>query len=190
MFKDLYPIARHTALRIIVSPAGAKLSLVIIPQPDGSDDALGKPLQVTGTPAELDAELPAMLAQYCGAHNELRATLGESIEAMTAAKGKATRKAARKPAAAPSVKKPSPPAKPKKKALPKPPRPKKKTKAAPPLKPKARARPPKGRAPGMPKDTAVRLPVGSDAPRGPGVRLDSASTTALNPADDWPFPTE
>lgn len=173
MFKDLYPIARHTPLSIIVQPAGDKLTLIIIPRPDGTkEEALSKPIQVTGTPEELDAELPAKLAEYSEAYNAVRSNLGESIEALNAAKGKTAAKAAKRkatPAPKPAKKKARPtPPKLKKRARPTPPAPKKK--AAP--KPAPRRPAPPARAAAAPKAPAAATPP-----------------TVLNPADDWPFPT-
>lgn len=173
MFKEIYAIAKHTSLRIIVAPAGEKLSLMIIPQPNGtSEKALGKPLQITGTPEELDAELPAEIARFCEATNEVRSNLGETIDALKSAASKPRKSKPVKAAAKPTVK-PKRASATKKKALPKPPRPKKKAaKAAPPSKPKAPSRPAATRAAAAPaKSAAVVTP------------------TALNPADDWPFPT-
>ena len=166
MFKALYPIARHTQLSIIVTPAGEKLSLIIIPRPDGTkEEQLGKPIQVTGTPEELDAELPAKLAEFCEAYNGVVSNLGGSIEALNAAKDKAAK---RKPRAAGKTAK-------KKAARPSPPKPTKKKAARP--------------SPPKPKrvDRAAAKPAAARA--GAAAPAADMSHTAMTPAADWPFPT-
>lgn len=141
-FAKLYAIARHTSLSIIVTPAGEKLSLIIIPKPNGGESkSLVTPLQITGTPEELDAELPAAIEQYCGAVNELRSNIGETTEAVKAeaAKPRKSKARARKPAKpAAAVKKPA-----KKKAAPKarPAKAKRPARPAPPAAPKRDAKP-------------------------------------------------
>jgi PRTRC genetic system protein E len=129
MFTELYAVAKHTPLQISVSPDGARLNVLIVPKP-GDDanegSALTRPIQAIGTPEELDRELPAKLAEYCAAINDLRLKIDLPIEAITAeagkggAKKKATPPAARKPARVsvpPPVKKAAPkPMKPVKKA--------------------------------------------------------------------------
>jgi PRTRC genetic system protein E len=136
MFTELYAVARHTPLQISVTPDGARLNVLIIPKPgDDADEAsaLSKPIQAIGTPDELDRELPAKLAEYCTAINDLRLKIDMPIDAITAesAKGngktKANTPAPRKPAraSAPTPKKktynPAPkPVKPVRTAAPKP----------------------------------------------------------------------
>lgn len=131
MFAELYAVARHTALQISVSPEGERLNVLIVPKPgDDADEgsALTRPIQAIGTPAELDRELPAKLAEYCAAINDLRLKIDLPIEAITAeagkggAKKKATPPAARKPARVSAPK-------PLKKAAPKPVKPAKKAAA-------------------------------------------------------------
>lgn len=58
-----------------------KLSVIVIPKVEAkANKALLTPLQTTGTPEELDAELPQLLDQFVGTHKSLR----EQVEAATA----------------------------------------------------------------------------------------------------------
>jgi len=125
MFQELYAVARHTPLSILVTPNGEQLSVIITPKPSGdaSDNpALAKSIKAVGTPAELDAELPAKLREYTDKVNELRTTIDLPIEALSEAQAKAKKgskpksNTAPKPAAKP---KPAPSAKPRKAAKPK-----------------------------------------------------------------------
>lgn len=91
MFAELYAVAKHTPLHISVSPDGARLNVLIVPKP-GDDakegSALAQPIQAIGTPEELDRELPAKLAEYCAAINDLRLKIDLPIEAITAEAGR------------------------------------------------------------------------------------------------------
>ena len=122
MFTELYAVAKHTPLQISVSPDGVRLNVLIIPKPgDDADEgsALTKPIQAIGTPEELDRELPAKLAEYCAAINDLRLKIDMPIEAITAEAGKGGGKKSAKPAAKKAVPKPAPkPAKPARSAAP------------------------------------------------------------------------
>jgi len=130
-FKALHEVARHTALSMIITPQGARLRVIIMPKP-GKDakeaSALSKPIEATGTPEELDAELPKALAAYAEKVNDLRVTIKVPTEALDAAKAKAgktktatPKKAAKKPKAPakPRSAKPAKAAKPKAPAAPK-----------------------------------------------------------------------
>jgi PRTRC genetic system protein E len=120
MFQDLYAVARHTPLSILITPNGEQLSVIITPKPSGdaSDNpALARSIKAVGTPAELDAELPAKLREYTDKVNELRTAIDLPIEALNEAQAKARKKT--KPAPAKPAAKPATPAKPKKAAKPK-----------------------------------------------------------------------
>jgi PRTRC genetic system protein E len=72
----------------------------IVPKPlksDQQDDgaALTTPLSVTGTPKELDEQLPKQLVEFVGAHLELSSTLKSAKEQIETA-AKAARETARK----------------------------------------------------------------------------------------------
>ena len=111
MFQELYPVAKHTPLQLIVTPRGEQLQVIIIPKPDEDDadkkSALREPISAIGTPAELDAELPAKLARYATRINELRAKIDlplDAIDAQTQKAGKRKTKPAKKPKAAKAAK--------------------------------------------------------------------------------------
>ena len=78
-----------------------EICINVIPKPlksDQQDDdaALTTPLSVTGTPKELDEQLPRQLAEFVETHLGLSSTLKSAKEQMEAA-AKAAREAARKP---------------------------------------------------------------------------------------------
>jgi PRTRC genetic system protein E len=127
MFQELYPVAKHTPLQMIVTPRGERLQVIIIPKPDEDDadekSVLREPISAIGTPAELDAELPAKLAEYATRINELRARIElplEAIDAETQKAGKRKPKPAKKPKAAKPAKAAKPKTKPRAAAAPKP----------------------------------------------------------------------
>src|SRR5208282_3620364 len=77
-----------------------KISVNVIPKPLKSDQqnddaALTTPLSVTGTPQELDEQLPRQLAEFVEAHLGLSSTLKSAKEQIEAA-AKAAREAAKK----------------------------------------------------------------------------------------------
>lgn len=94
MFKQLYEIARHTPLHLIITPNGPQLRIIVTPKPTGTSDtsALAKPFAVAGTPEELDAEFPAAVAQYTSAVNEVRKSLDLPLDALEAEKKKTAKK--------------------------------------------------------------------------------------------------
>ena len=120
MFQELYAVARHTPLSILVTPNGEQLSVIVTPKPSGDaadNPALARSIKAVGTPAELDAELPAKLREYTDKVNELRITIDLPIEALNEAQAKAKKVAKPKstPAPKPAAKpKPAASAKPKK----------------------------------------------------------------------------
>jgi hypothetical protein len=98
MFQDLYAVARHTPFTIIVTPQGERLSLIIQPRPSGDAEdrkGLAAPIKAVGTPAELDAELPAKLREYAERVNEVRATIDLPLDAVDAEKAKQSKKTER-----------------------------------------------------------------------------------------------
>jgi PRTRC genetic system protein E len=86
-----------------------EISVNVIPQPVKSSNlpeaeengALRTPLNITGSPKELDEELPKQLVEFVGAHLGLSSTLKTAKEQMEAA-AKAAKESARKPSAAKS----------------------------------------------------------------------------------------
>jgi PRTRC genetic system protein E len=102
MFQELMPLLAQRILLITLSRVSdEQISVNIIPKPlksDPQDDgsALTTPLRVTGTPKELDEQLPLQLAEFVETHLGLSSTLKSAKEQMEAA-AKAAREAAKKP---------------------------------------------------------------------------------------------
>lgn len=99
MFRDLFPVARHTPLNLIITPNGERLSVIVIPKPSGDaadNPALGKPLSFVGTPDDLDREFPEALRQYAEKVIDLRTALDLPLSELDAAKAKAAKKDAAK----------------------------------------------------------------------------------------------
>lgn len=163
MFAELYAVAKHTPLQISVAPEGERLNVLIVPKPGEADaeegSALTRPIQAIGTPEELDRELPAKLAQYCAAINDLRLRIDLPIEAISA---EAAKKGAKK-SAAPAVKTPAPATKKtKKKAAPAPVKPQK---TAPPVKAAKAPKKAEPHVPGQPVSAEQKAHVSAaDAP--------------------------
>lgn len=107
MFQELMPILADRALTITVAAiAGGKLKVCVIPQsldkdgkvnekigyqaqkevvkiPESAIKALTTPLALTGTPEELDAELPGKLATYVAAHTQLQHGIEQATREIT-----------------------------------------------------------------------------------------------------------
>src|SRR5271170_887617 len=100
MFQELMPLLAQRMLLLTFSRVSdEKISVNVIPKPlksDQRDDAaLTTPLSVTGTPKELDEQLPRQLAEFVEAHLGLSSTLKSAKEQIEAA-AKAAKEAARK----------------------------------------------------------------------------------------------
>ena len=101
MFQELMPLLAQRILLLTLSRVGdEQISVNIIPKPlksDPQDDvsALTTPLRVTGTPKELDDQLPPQLAEFVETHLGLSSTLKSAKEQMEAA-AKAAREATKK----------------------------------------------------------------------------------------------
>lgn len=114
MFEELFALARHATLTLIVSAdaASGRMTVSVIPKPkdDSGEAALRQPLSLTATPQEFDADFLAALRDY----REVRASLAEQAaatkEVLEAAKSVSVKKAseavskARTPATAPAAK--------------------------------------------------------------------------------------
>ena len=102
MFQELMPLLAQRILLVTLSRVSdEQISVNIIPKPvksDAQDDgaALTTPLCVTGTPKELDEQLPGQLVEFVETHLGLSSTLKSAKEQMEAA-ARAAREAARKP---------------------------------------------------------------------------------------------
>ena len=101
MFQELMPLLAQRILLLTLSRVNdEQLSVNVIPKPlksDQRDDdaALTTPLGVTGTPKELDEQLPRQLVEFVETHLGLSSTLRSAKEQMEAA-AKAAREAAKK----------------------------------------------------------------------------------------------
>lgn len=102
MFEELMPLLTERVLVVTLSRARAdEICINVIPKPLKSDQqdgdaALTTPLSVTGTPKELDEQLPRQLAEFVETHLSLSSTLKSAKEQMEVA-ARAAREAAKKP---------------------------------------------------------------------------------------------
>ena len=102
MFEELMPILTERVLVVTLSRVRAdEIRINVIPKPLKSEQqdnnaALATPLSVTGTPKELDEQLPRQLVEFVETHLGLSSTLKSAKEQMEAA-AKVAREAARKP---------------------------------------------------------------------------------------------
>lgn len=104
MFQELMPLLAQRVVMLTATRINSDLVCVnIIPQRlksgDENNEALTIPLSLTGTPKELDEELPKQLVEFVQSHLELSSTLKSAKEEMEAA-AKAAREASRKSTAA------------------------------------------------------------------------------------------
>ena len=103
MFQELMPLLAQRILLLTLSRVSdEKICVNVIPKSLKSDqrdddDALTTPLGVTGTPKELDEQLPRHLVEFVEAHLGLSSTLKNAKEQMETA-AKAAREAAKKSA--------------------------------------------------------------------------------------------
>lgn len=98
LFRQLEPLLVHRAVMITVSKLeGDQLQVNVCPRQlkEGENHALTTPLCVTGTAAELDAELVSQLATFVESHVSLTSNLA-AIEKEVAEAEKAAREAAKK----------------------------------------------------------------------------------------------
>ena len=101
MFQELMPLLAQRLLIVTLSRVSdEKMCINVIPKPLKSDQQGGDvtftiPLAVTGTPKELDEQLPRQLVEFVESHLGLSSTLKSAKEQMEAA-AKAAREAARK----------------------------------------------------------------------------------------------
>src|SRR6266446_5359620 len=102
MFQELMPLLAQRILLLTLSRVSdEQISINVIPKPlksDQCDDdgALTTPLSVTGTPRDLDEQLPRQLVEFVETHLGLSSTLKSAKEQMEAV-AKAAREAAKKP---------------------------------------------------------------------------------------------
>lgn len=110
MFQELMPLLAHRVLVLTLSRVNSEeICLNVLPRPlqSGEKDdnekndnkALTIPLSLTGTPVELDLELPRQLAEFVRSHLELSSTL-HAAKAEMAAAAKTAKEAAKRAGAA------------------------------------------------------------------------------------------
>ncbi len=88
MFKELAPLLQQRSVVIMVNPLeGDTLRVIVMPKKltEGENGALSTPVSITGTPQELDDQLPSTLTQFVGAHLDLKHTLEIAKEEMAQA---------------------------------------------------------------------------------------------------------
>jgi PRTRC genetic system protein E len=88
MFKELLPVLRDRAVLLTVTLVDAdQIRVNIVPKKlkDGDNDALTTPLSVTGTAADLDAELSTTIISFVGSHLQMKNTLEKAKAEMDAA---------------------------------------------------------------------------------------------------------
>lgn len=101
MFVELMQIlADRTVMITVVRLNDDAIRVNVIPQRTGETEnaALATPFSITGTPAELDAELSIHLLGYVESHRQLRTSLAEAKSQMDAAAKAAQEEAKRKTA--------------------------------------------------------------------------------------------
>jgi PRTRC genetic system protein E len=96
MFKELSELAQTTKLTVLISGASkGRLAVTVIPTAaKGESSALSVPLEITGTPEELDSEFPSIFGKYADARSSLAKGLESALAVMDAAKKAAQDKAA------------------------------------------------------------------------------------------------
>jgi len=105
MFTELMPLLRKRGLLLTISLVeDDTLRATILPQKasEADDKATTTPLAITGTPEELDRDLPHQLIEFVGAHLQLQSTLA-SVKADMDAAAKAAREEVRKKASRPAT---------------------------------------------------------------------------------------
>jgi PRTRC genetic system protein E len=104
MFQELMPLLAHRVLVLTLSRINSEeICLNVLPRPlkageKDDNNALTTPLSLSGTPAELDQELPRQLAEFVRSHLELSSTL-QTAKAEMAAAAKTAKEAAKRTAA-------------------------------------------------------------------------------------------
>jgi PRTRC genetic system protein E len=125
MFKELQPLLKNRSfVLIITAPNDTQINVNLIPKATSKDTEQDKalliPLNIIGTPDELDAELPSLMNGYTQTHKSLAeqveatktAMKATADEAAAAAKDKAKGKTTATPAKKVEPAKPAPAAKP------------------------------------------------------------------------------
>ena len=88
MFQQLVPLLRQrSVLLTVTSLEEDQIRVNVLPKrlADSENAALTTPMSFTGTPAELDAQLPDAIVSFVASHLELKNTLSRAKEEMAAA---------------------------------------------------------------------------------------------------------
>ncbi|HEV2416499.1 MAG TPA: PRTRC system protein E [Terriglobia bacterium] len=99
MFTKLMPLlAGRTVLITITRESDSAIHATVVPKriKESDNPALSTPLTVTGTPEELDRELPRVLTEYIETHQRLSTTLAQAKAEMEATAKAAQEEAKRK----------------------------------------------------------------------------------------------
>lgn len=96
MFTEIHGLVTSgkCTLMLAIAPKGDKLSVRVTPIPSEKDaqSALSQPLDMLGTPQELDAEFSSILASYSTARKTLQQSLDDAETIMKAAANEASKK--------------------------------------------------------------------------------------------------
>jgi PRTRC genetic system protein E len=98
LFQSLQELSQSTTIACFISSEGDGLMKVtVMPKPgkEGENPALSTPLQLVGTPEELDEKFAEVLTSYTASRTSLLESLAASQAVMDAAKKDATEKAAK-----------------------------------------------------------------------------------------------
>ena len=101
MFQALQPLLAERSLHILLSATkDGKINAHIAPvkKNDAENDAFVTPFHCTATAAELDAELPAVVAQWIGTRQQVTTSLAEALAAAESDAKKAVEDAKKKAA--------------------------------------------------------------------------------------------
>jgi len=115
MFTELMPLLRKRGLLFTISLVeGDTIRATVQPQKstESDDSAVTTPLAITGTPEELDRDLPQQLIEFVGGHLQLQSTLASAkaeMEAAATATREEVRKKTTKPARTINQTAPAPP---------------------------------------------------------------------------------
>lgn len=156
MFKELFALAEHAPVLVLVAREGERLRVNLTRKKDEDEKSAPLALSILATPDELDSELPLALAEGLAMNSSPAKvpTVSEQVKAQAEASAAATGKSATKPKALPAPAKPAPKAKSK-------PAPKAKNeKPAAKAEPKARTKPPRKGKPVLVASAALAAVIG------------------------------
>lgn len=97
MFQELHQLAVEGKCKLLLAMAveGENLAVTVTPLPSEKDASAGlsQPLKLVGTPAELDAQFPSILASFSTSRKTLQESLADAQAVMDAAAKDASKKA-------------------------------------------------------------------------------------------------